>query len=348
MIRGPSPYVTADSDSGRTIRLTGNFLWWNGGTPSDAKGRYTIHADSIRRKPRVFSWDNDGRTMEMTSWSLWCWRRYDTDAIRIFLQVIQQPGDPFLGELSRVFPQHIGFRSSRRSWNPDTVAVTFTPSGGDRQRMSISLPLSIPYCWAQSYCRVCPAVEEYTDGVRAEYGERPVSPDEPFTEEAEFEERLGTLLLRQECEKITGLMAEVKSEAEVLTRERDDLLRKEGEEATRRMCEALRTLPSALYARVYLLTVKDGLLQRQIANKLGKSLGWVNGALAWFRERGFPVGSQRRSTRSMAADVSDGHRVNGRSLGLPFSGDPQEIGDPESYGASSEENGDSWPGEGHG
>jgi len=158
MIRGPSPYLTAGADSGRTIRLTGNFLWRNGGTPVGAMGDYKVHSASLKRGAEVRRESVGGRAWNVATWNVWCWRRGVADALRIYLKLVDSCEHDQGLRYDDAFPSAIALTGGLWPQDPVTVSVILTStSAGSSSEASFILPQT--FAWNLPYCRVTYAVE---------------------------------------------------------------------------------------------------------------------------------------------------------------------------------------------
>ena len=70
MKHGPALRLPRD-DSGRTIRLTGDFLWWQGSKPQVVQGEYGVHRDSVERGAKVERWTVGEATWEAVTPAAW-------------------------------------------------------------------------------------------------------------------------------------------------------------------------------------------------------------------------------------------------------------------------------------
>lgn len=198
MVRGPS-LLTPSDDSGRTIQLTGDFLWWQGATPPSAQGEYRVHKESVARGAKVERWTVGDDPWEMVNWNLWCWRKDERDALRIYLQIVIPPGGARTAAYENAFPSSIEFRDPGSS--PDSVIVRVRLAGGG-QAGAVEFEQGA-YVWNRSYCRVGPCIEEQIapDGSGPAVGV--LLPRCPFDEEGELEKLLGMLLLAEEAERLS-------------------------------------------------------------------------------------------------------------------------------------------------
>ncbi len=158
MIRGPSAYLTADADSGRTIRLTGNVLWWSGGTPAGAMGDYKVHAASLKRGAEVRRESVGGRAWNVATWKVWCWRRGHADALRIYLKLVDLCEHDQGLRHGDAFPSAIDFAGGLWPHDPLTVSVTLTSTSAVNSGEVIFV-LPQTFAWNLPYCRVTYAVE---------------------------------------------------------------------------------------------------------------------------------------------------------------------------------------------
>jgi hypothetical protein len=286
-------------ESRHTIRLQGDLAGWLGGyVPASVQGSYFIHGESLQRGAKHAEWtDRDGGTWHMAYWNLWCYRKGERNALRVYLQLLVNSRDA--DAYTAVFPSAITFRQLGEGYfRSEEVEVEF---GSTDPAKRVTFRQGI-YVWRKPYATVRPCVEEQP-GPEGDPEPVLMKPGDRFNEEAVLLEQLvrhgmETELtdLHKQLEGTGGQLDRARRGKAELRRRIADLENRLSEwnrdEVKESALDALQANGSPFAASVWILNLR-GWPQRRIAKELELSLGTVHSILDHLSADGLAVSRGR-------------------------------------------------------